>query len=324
LKLHDVYATARLKNVQILSQGKPSFWRDVYSVKHSFVKSLEKIYSGDDAGMLAGVLIGQKSLLSEGVLNELAQSGLTHLIVLSGYNITVIALFMMRLLAACFVALFIAATGFTAASVRPAIMVIMLFSAQIATRQANIFRVILIALLAMVIASPIALVYDVSLQLSFIGFLGLAYLSPIIEPWFEKFDEWHGMRDLVSETIAVQVSVLPYLIWMSGIVSLLVIVSNAITVAIVPLVMAAGFFDVLLGFISTSLAKILALPVKFCLAYFLSVAKIVAACDFLILKFPSFSGWWIFTIYSFLGILVWFLLRKIQKEKTNLVKNKKH
>ena len=328
LQLHGVYATASAKTFSVVHNDSANPIAKIFSFKHAFVKSLQEIFKGDQTGMLDGILIGQKSLLSRATLNELSSSGLTHLIVLSGYNITVIALFMMqifawlgagyrsrRVLSVCFVALFIAATGFSAAAVRPAIMIIILFILQISARPADIFRVLLFALVIMVAIKPPALVYDVSLQLSFIGFLGLAYGTPMIEHLFQKFHfiAWDDFRALLAETIAVQLSVLPYIIWMNGTISAFIAFANFITVPVVPWVMAAGFFDVLIGMVSKPIATFFSFPIHFALRYLLSVAHIVASWNSLIWQVPPISGWWIVGIYGCLGI--GFSIWNISKER---------
>ena len=313
LALHDIYATMKPSAIQVLDHHPGSaLFESLFVVKFYFVATIKKVFSPDQAALLVGILIGQKSLLSKDVLNQLQLSGLTHLVVLSGYNITAIGLAIAtmfswmgcgyrsrRIFAMMVISLFICMTGFSAASVRPWIMTMMVFLLQITTRPLRIERVVMIVLVIMVMINPRALIYDVSLHLSFIGFLGLAYGTPILEKWFSKFPEWYGIRDMIIETLSVQMSVLPYLLWMNGIFSPLMVVANLMTVPLTSMVMGLGFLGA--GF-ALLVPKIILLPMflilKVVLQYILSVAKIFSSMHFLIYTFGAISGWWIVGVYG--------------------------
>jgi competence protein ComEC len=166
----------------------------------------------------------------------------------------------------------------------------------------------------MVAINPYALLYDPSLHLSFLAFIGLVYVTPITEFLFTKWNisEWGGMRDLLIETMSVQLFVLPYIIWMSGRVSLLILISNLITVPLTPLVMGTGFAVTLLGMIIGPLGQVLAKPVSWIMTYMLSVAHIVASIRATTFDIPPFGGWVVVGIYIFITITITMINKRIQ------------
>jgi len=274
-------------------------------------------------------VIGEQSLLPKTNLTEFQIAGLTHMIVLSGYNITVVALGAMLILAMVgfgyrarrvgaiiIIPIFLIMTGLGASSVRAGIMAIIVFALQLDTRPANSFRVILITLAIMVAINPYALLYDPSLHLSFLAFVGLVYVSPITEFIFSKYNvaEWGGMRDLLIETMSVQIFVLPYIVWMSGRVSLFIVLANLLVVPFTPLVMGAGFFVTILGMVYFPVGFIFAKPISWIMTYMLSIAHIVASISATTFLIPAFGGWFLAGIYFVMTSLVIYFLNKIEKQ----------
>ena len=331
LLVHGIAATMSTKNIQVLDHHEKSrFVEDLFLVKKYFTNEVQKLFPSPENGLFAGIVIGEQSLLPKTNLTEFQIAGLTHMIVLSGYNITVVALGAMWILvmvgfgyrarrigAIVAIPIFIIMTGMGASSVRAGIMAIIVFLLQLDTRPAHSFRIILLTLSIMVAINPYALLYDPSLHLSFLAFIGLVYVTPITEFLFQKYNvaEWGGMRDLLIETLSVQLFVLPYIIWMSGRVSLLILISNLITVPLTPLVMGAGFTVTLLGMIVNPIGVILAKPISWIMTYMLSVAHIVASIRATTFTLPPFGGWVMVGIYTIMTSLIAVFLKKINNNK---------
>ncbi len=328
LLVHGIVATMSTKQLQVVNHhNKSRFVEDLFLVKKYFTNEVQKLFPSPEAGLFAGIVIGEQSLLPKTNLTEFQIAGLTHMIVLSGYNITVVALGAMWVLAIVglgyrarrvgaiiAIPIFIIMTGMGASSVRAGIMAIIVFLLQLDTRPAHSFRIILLTLSIMVAITPYALLYDPSLHLSFLAFIGLVYVTPITEFLFAKYNvaDWGGMRDLLIETMSVQLFVLPYIIWMSGRVSLLILISNLITVPLTPLVMGTGFTVTLLGMIIGPLGQVLAKPISWIMTYMLSVAHIVASIRATTFTLPPFGGWVMVGIYVFIVIIIMVTNQRIE------------
>lgn len=318
LAVRGVYGTTTAYSFEILSHHNGNrILEKLFAVKRHVVHAITNIFPLPESGLFAGILIGEKSLLPKDVLTDFQIAGLTHMIVLSGYNITIVAVFVMglfawmgmgyrtrRIGAIIVIPLFIIMTGMGASSVRAGIMSAMVFALQITTRPQHAFRIILFALTAMVIANPPSLLHDPSLHLSFLAFIGLLYVAPIAQKIFSRCPEWYGLRDLISETLAVQLFVLPYIIYMSGRVSVLALFSNIVTVPIVPLIMGAGSAVTLLGMAWYPLGFLLSFPVKLALSYIIWVAHLVASIPFTTFTIPPIGAGWLAVTYGILVLLI--------------------
>ena len=322
LQIHDVYETVHPKTFRLISSH-ASFLKFIFSIKKYFVHSIVQLFPDkSQAGLFAGIVIGEKSLFPANNLSDFQIAGLTHMIVLSGYNITIVALAMITILAWCglgyrarrfgalvAIPIFVVMTGLGASSVRAAIMSMMVFVLQIVTRPVSVTRVVLVTLVSMVVINPPSLVWDPSLHLSFLAFLGLAYASPMVGKLLQKSPELFGLRDLAIETIGVQIVVLPYLLWMSGRVSILLFFANFLTVPLTPVVMGLGFAATIISMIPfvSSIGWIISFPVKILLSYIINIAHIAASIHEATFLIPVFSGWWMIGIYACIAmILGWY------------------
>lgn len=313
LKVKDIYGLMKVSSIEVLEHHQGNVLVEkLYAIKKYFVGVIRNLFPKAEAGLFAGIIIGEKSLLPKEVLEDFQIAGLTHMIVLSGYNITIIALFMITLLANAgfgyrerrvgailIIPLFLIMTGLGASSLRAGIMSIMVFILQITTRPAHTFRIILYTLGIMVFANPRILLHDPSFHMSFLAFVGLIYVTPVLEALFKR-------SNFIIETLSVQIFVLPYILWMNGRVSLLLLVSNVLTVPIIPFIMGLGFIVTMLGMMTYPLGAMLAYPVKLGLSYVILVADKVASVEVVTFVIPPFGIGVMLGAYALIiGYLIW-------------------
>lgn len=324
LAVKNVYATARVYEVVIIDHNHGVvIIQQLYEIKNSIVEKIRELFPRNEAGLLAGIIIGEQSLLPDDIYKDFQIAGLTHMIVLSGYNITLVARAVIELLALIgfgyrwrrvgamvIVPLFIIMTGLNASSVRAGCMTVIILLLQITTRVQESWRVILVTLTGMVLVNPLSLVYDPSLHLSFLAFAGLMYSSPITQQWFERWPSFLGLRDVVSETLGVQLFVLPYILYMSGTISLLILFSNTVTTPVVPVIMMGSVSVLALEMIMQGIAGPLVSSVKFLLTYIISCAQWVASATWAVVTIPVLSPLFVMGIYGLFTCVIYMVHRK--------------
>ncbi len=320
LKAHDIYGLMTVSHIEIISRhNKSIFVEKLFSIKKYFVGTIKNLFPKNEAGLFAGIIIGEKSLLPKEVLTDFQIAGLTHIIVLSGYNITIIALSMSTLLAYAglgyrgrrvgamiIIPIFLIMTGLGASSVRAGIMSLMIFFLQITTRPAHSLRIILYTAGIMIFINPRIFLHDPGFHMSFLAFIGLIYVTPVMNFYFNKNESGSFLKKLIIETTSVQIFVLPYILWMSGRVSLLLIVSNILTVPMVPIIMGTGFVVTIIGMIVYPLGAMLAAPIKFGLTYIIWIAHGVASIETATFIIPRFGVWVMIGVYV---LIVGYLVR---------------
>ena len=170
----------------------------LYSLKERFEFQINRLYSEPHASFLAGLLTGSRRGIPKHLLEDFNVTGLTHIIAISGYNITII----ISLIAILFfflplqwrlfpsiiiIILFTFFVGASAAVVRAAIMGILGLLALHFKRKEHTFLTILWTASIMVLWNPKQLWYDAGFQLSFLAVIGLAIFGSSLQRWCNGF-----------------------------------------------------------------------------------------------------------------------------------------
>jgi competence protein ComEC len=259
----------------------------LFNLRDSLVASFERVMPYPESGLLSGIVLGDADGMSNSLTDTFRKVGIIHIIVLSGYNIMIVAESARRLfsrfgrnyslaLGALAVILFSIMSGGGASVVRAAIMALLAISAQALRRKYDVGRGLTIAALVMVVINPWILVYDLGFQLSFLATVALIWFSPFLTPHLGWITEKWGLREIASATISAQIFVMPLLIYSSGIVSLSGFFVNLIVLPIVPMLMGIGFFTGILGFFGYWVAFVPAMITYFMLFYIIWIAEHVS------------------------------------------------
>ena len=267
----------------------------IFIVKNAFETSLSRSISEPSSSFVGGILLGTRSQIPKNIKDAFARTSLTHVLAISGYNVTIIAnilvaflLWFMRRQRAFWFAVgmifvFTIMTGAQASVVRAALMGILVLLARHQGRFYNVKNAIALAAGIMIFANPLVLTYDVGFQLSFMATLGLVFLSPQLEEVFDKFSRFlansdlgkksrifdfitrsmltkSGQKSILKETlimtISAQILVLPLLIYYFGNFSVISIPANLIILPTIPVTMLLGFIAGVAGLITPILGQI--------------------------------------------------------------------
>lgn len=256
----------------------------LFSLKEKTIRVFQRVLPSENAAFLAGITLGERAEFSKEFKEEMSKSGTTHLVALSGYNITILVLavayvlsfFASRRLAFWLTLLiiigFVAMTGAEASVVRAAIMGGIVLLAERANRLYSFRNAIIIAAFLMILGNPMVLSFDVGFQLSFMALLGIVYLQPAIQKFLKikEGGDWSGFlawKENLLTTLSAQLAVLPLLVLYFGNFSIVSLLSNILILSVVPLTMALGFILGFVGFISYELSLIFGWFVNLLLSY---------------------------------------------------------
>ena len=233
----------------------------------------------NEGALLSGITLGDRSHITSDFKDQMATSGTTHLVALSGYNIAIIAIVVTQIfgrfvsrrknfyLTSILILLFVAMVGAEPSVVRAALMAFLVLFAREAGRIYDVKNAIAVAGGIMALANPTSLVYDVGFQLSFASLLGIVYLSPVITTLFKfKDTAWNWKQNAIT-TLSAQLAVLPIVLHSFGNVSLLAIAANVLILEFMPLTMFFGFVLAGVSQISTYFGFIIAKIVQPLLVY---------------------------------------------------------
>src|SRR3989344_5281987 len=299
-------------------------------IKHSFLDGLNRALPKPDSALAGGIVIGGKQGLGTELQDAFTRSGLVQIIVLSGYNVMIVAEWVMIFFAYCrlprkiqFFAggaallLFVGIAGISATAVRAAIMAGVALYARATGQKLAARRALLFTVLVMLIWNPLYLVFDPGFGLSVAATAGIICLAPLFEVRFSRL--WPFLRNVVATTLAAQVSVLPLLLYDIGLFSLVALPANILVNPLVPLAMAsaaiAGVVGMILGPFMPIVTTIVGYPAYVLTSYFIFIAEKSSALPFAAFNLPLFSFWLVLIAYA---ILVYFVRRLADQKRLSI------
>ena len=229
------------------------------------------------------------------------------MVVLSGYNIGVVsewtlrffALFLRRRVAlattAIVIVLFALMAGGGMATIRAMLMGLIAILGRYLHRPALALRSLGVAVIAMLLWNPLV-VFDAGFVLSVLATLGIITLGGWVESWLWCFKEGI-LRSTAATTIAVQLFVLPALLYYTGVLSFVSVPVNIIFLPFVPLAMLLGFITGLFALIHPFIALVPAFAADTLLRAMIWLAEVSAAVPQGSAIVPAFPAWLAVVVY---------------------------
>ncbi len=280
-------------------------------IKQAFLNGLQAALPEPEAGLAGGITVGDKRSLGKELTDAFKTVALIHVVVLSGYNITLVINTVRRMLqflpraiqyggVASSVVLIVLMTGGAPSAVRAGIMSLIAVFARATGRTFIAVRILGVVALGMVAWNPMYLAFDPGFQLSILATLGLILFTEPLAKRCTRVPERFGLREIFASTIATQLTVLPLLLYQSGLLSLVALPANLLALIAVPYAMLASIIAAIGGIVAGPLSVVIAAPAYALLWYIIAVAKVFAAVPFAAIAVPAFSGWWMLGAYLLL------------------------
>ncbi|RJO59035.1 ComEC/Rec2 family competence protein [Candidatus Parcubacteria bacterium] len=228
-------------------------YRDlIWQGRMKFIKSLQKVLPFQEASLAAGMTIGETSFFSQTSLDEFRRTGLSHLIAVSGQNLSLILILfifvfnkyfpkiirigLISVLAFSFVIL----TGGEASILRAAVMAILALAIQNIGRPVSGLNVLFAAAAVLLIINPTLLWDNLGFQLSFGATFGLIAFSQPFQIWLARLPKF--VREVLSATLAATCGTLPVVLINFQQISIISPITNLIVVPLVPWIMGLVSF----------------------------------------------------------------------------------
>ncbi|MBI5754457.1 ComEC/Rec2 family competence protein [Candidatus Peregrinibacteria bacterium] len=321
---YGIYAVIYRAKIEKIAQVEDFFSRGFYWLFHFrsiFEHKISQLYDEPYAGFMAGLILGSRRGISDELTQQFNTTGLSHIVAISGYNITMLITvvsaifgFLGRkrkiIVAAVIIFIFVILVGASASVVRAAIMGMVGLLALWCGRNYFVSVSLFLAGFLMNLFNPLILLNDVGFQLSFLATCGLVYVSPLIKNFFVKVPQFFGMRESLTMTISAQILALPIILLNFGRLSLIAPLANILVLPFVPTAMFFGFFAVFFSFFWNFLGGFFGFLGYLIMALMVLLVQFFAAVPFASLQVDWFNFWWA-GIYYFL--VVWWILRKNRK-----------
>ena len=206
--------------------------------------------------LLAGIVLGVKQDLDPQFYNQLRQTGTLHIIVASGYNLTVSSQKPAQYLSyfigkrpsifggIILIWLYVCLVGWQPPVIRAGILLTIIFLAKLSGRKFAQWRGLAIAVWLMLVIKP-DLVLDISFQLSFAAMLGIILGKKL----FKGIETIPIVGNGIAESLAAQIMVAPIIGYHFGRLSILAPVTNGLILFVIPYLTWGGISALLTSFL---------------------------------------------------------------------------
>ena len=330
LARQGIYSTC-IGAVKIYKIGESDFWLEkiaanFFKVKNSLQNQVNQLWSEPEGALAAGLLYGARSDLDTKVSADFTRIGLTHIIAVSGYNISVVSVVLINSLIAVGlsrrrafyfalfgIVLFVLFTGASASVMRAGVMgVVVLISTQLG-RVSRVGNVLIFTAALMLLFNPFVLIWDVGFQLSFLSTVGLIYISPILNNFFSpkiKNIYLKNLTEQMNTTFSAIIATLPLILFQFGRLSLVAPLANLLILWIVPFLMLICFVAIIVSYIFFPLGLLIAWVAYLGLKYVIITAHWLSSWPWASVRFSlSLLGMAIIYIS-----LVYIIYNKINKQ----------
>ncbi|KKQ88249.1 MAG: internalization-related competence protein ComEC/Rec2 protein [Parcubacteria group bacterium GW2011_GWF2_38_8] len=320
LRKDGIFYVMSYPKTEIISHGNGNFIKNIlFFVKEKFLNKMNLAIREPESLLMGGLILGEKSSFNESLRQSFIDTGTIHIVALSGYNVTIVAEWIMKIFSlghsltggASFptnigigagiltIFLFVLMTGGSSTAVRAGIMATLALFARAIGRNYSVARALVLAGVIMILINPFVLAFDVSFQLSFIATVAVIFFAPRIEKYFLWITPLFKLRDIISVTCAAYIFVLPFILYKMGNLSLVALPANALILPFIPFTMILGFLTGFAGIIWYMLSVPFGFISYLLLHYELNIISFFSRLPFAALSIPNFPLIFTLLIYVY-------------------------
>jgi competence protein ComEC len=319
LERYGVYGVMQYpKKALILKSGKGNLLVHLLlGVKELFTRRVKSLLPSPQDDLLLGILIGAKKTLPPALIEYFNTTGTSHIVAISGFNITIIIgalgslakLIGRRLsfwISIFLLVSFVIIAGASASVVRATVMGFLLLIGMNIGRQYSVVPALFFAGFIMLLHNPKVLYFDIGFQLSFAATLGIVVFMPVLERLTEAWPKLWQFKSILLTTLAAIVSTLPLTLLYFDRLSIVAPLANILVLPLLPFAMLFGFLSIVpilgpgFGFVADII-----------LQYTIRVVEILAQLPFSSTEM-SIKVWMAVLMYIFVAALYWGL-RKLSR-----------
>lgn len=327
LKTKKIYGIVTTKNTKKLKENNANIISMIANKTANVIKNQsKKLLKNKEACLLIGLLIGDTDEIDEETKEDFRNSNLTHMLAVSGLHVSYVLLAvnyiitkvkihkkLSKIIVMLLILFFILVTGATPSVLRAGTMTIYLILGGIFYRRISVFSSLNLSLLVIIIINPYCL-FDVGLQLSYAGTIGIVYLYPIIK---EKI---YNKANSILITISANIVIIPIIMYNFNTISLTFFISNLLAGPIIGIIIILGFSIIIISLIFFPIANIFSKILNLLIILFLNTAKACANLPFSKISIITPTLKFIFLYYCLLVFII--IKERIQIRISIKLKNK--
>lgn len=327
LARYNIYSVCYYPRLKVISGGGGNYiYEKIFSLKSRLAGLIDSGLSEPESSLARPIVFGGQKGLEQAIRDDFQKVGLTHIMAVSGFNVSILAVVIMAMLlaiglnrrrafylAVIFLAAYIILVGLPASAMRAGLMGFLVLWALKLGRLNKITNSLVLTAALMLLINPKLLRDDIGFQLSFLAIAGLVYAYPIFEAIWQKIKlpKLKGISDALLITLAAQIFTLPILAYNFSQISLIAPLANLAVLWAVPILTILILIALPLSAVFPALSFLFFLPSLILTKYILTAVEYLAKIPYGYLEINYLWPGWAAVYY---GVVI-FMVIKLRKSK---------
>lgn len=292
---------------------------------------IDRVIPSPQAALANGLLFGGDDRLSQELQDQFSRTGMTHVVAVSGYNVSIIIAMIMVFVIFCGayrtwavvisiigVVGFVLLIGCPSSGVRAAIMGIIVLVAASFGRISHAYSGMCFAASLMLIDNPLLLRYDVGFQLSFLATVGIVASHTLFADVLLLKKRAFGIMEIIVLTVSAQIFVVPIIIYYFHTFATVSIITNILVLPIIPITMLCVFLLIVFSYICMPIAILCGWTAYFFLTYEITVIEFFASLSWSSVSVDAVKWWWVIGYYLVLFLIVYYSHYRYEKKSYSI------
>lgn len=293
--------------------------------RREFIAGIFSTIRDPENSLGLGFLLGTRVLLPESLSTQLSITGLTHIVAVSGYNLTVLVRLARRLFenisaywsvaaSAGLITVFLLLTGLVPSVFRASVVSFLALGAWYYGRRVSPWTLLFVSAAVTAVFRPSFFWYDLGWWLSFLSFIGVLVIAPIVFARLFRERRPPMLLQILIETSCAQVMALPLVGMIFGEFSLIAVVANVFVLPLVPFAMAVTAVAGAAGMVLPTLAGWLAWPAQLVLSLITSLTTFFSRIPYALAE-VEYSPAMLVSLYAIIAFVVGLMRLKLSRKE---------
>lgn len=317
-----------------ISEQREGFSEQAEQLRQKMVRNLEEMLPKRHAGILAAMLLGDKSSLDPDTKLNYEAGSLLHMISISGLHLMLLGMGLYGSLrrlrmpeaasaiaAGAVMAFYCWVTGSQAATLRALVMFYVILGAKVTGRSYDSLSSMSLSFILLLAENRCYLFYS-GFQLSFAAVVGAGVIYPvwrdIMRGEYPIRTKWQKgklfLKDHILACMAITFTTLPLTCYYFYQIPLFGLLTNLLILPIMPMVLIPGAAGTAVGLFHITVGKLLLLPAWTLLEICDMVLKVIRAVPGAVYICGQPEIWQIFVYYLLLAAVTWRMKRILEKK----------
>lgn len=313
-----LFTVYNVSDVKIINHSENYFEQFVFNIRKYLDKQISVLHAPGTAAMLKGLLIGDRSEISDDINTQFINSGVMHVIAISGQHVAYILIifillfgrfniYIRSLFTVFGLIFFLLVTGACPSVFRAVVMAFVVIAGYVWNRSVNPFNAVAVSAIILIAIEPNTL-FDPGFQLSYAAVLGMltfgSFFSEKIIALNIKSSALKWLFILISVSLAAQIGTLPLTLYYFGKLSLIGLLANIIIVPLSGFIISIGIFTLIVNLIWFQGAHLYAIVNEVLCSLTLYLVKLIGEWKYAFLSINQFSLFDLTAAFLFIIVLL--------------------